>query len=123
MVDKEKLDQMARETVDSLKQGVHSIHGAGTASAQTDSDFGEHRVNKVIYFLLAFLFGAFGVHKFYAGHILSGVIFLALFVVGFFLTFVFGLGLLIIVPLELVALVQGIMGLCKKEGPDGKVEV
>lgn len=123
MVEKEKLDQMARETVDGLKQGVHSIHGAEAASAQTDSDFGEHRVNKVIYFLLAFLFGAFGVHKFYAGHILSGVIFLALFVVGFFLTFVFGLGLLIIVPLELVALVQGIMGLCKKEGPDGKVEV
>lgn len=123
MVEKEKLEQMARETVDNLKQSVNSIHDAGAASAQTNPVSGEHRVNKVIYFLLAFLFGAFGVHKFYAGHILSGVLFLALFVVGFFLTFVFGLGLLIIVPLELVALVQGIMGLCKKEGPDGKVEV
>ena len=123
MVDKEKLDQMARETVDGLKQDIHSIHDAGAASAQTGLASGEHRVNKVIYFLLAFLFGAFGVHKFYAGHILSGILFLALFVVGFFLTFVFGLGLLIIVPLELVALVQGILGLCKKEGPDGKVEV
>lgn len=123
MVDKEKLDQMARETVDSLKQSVHSVSNTGVASVQTDPASGEHRVNKVIYFLLAFLFGAFGVHKFYAGHILSGVLFLALFVVGFFLTFVFGLGLLIIVPLELVALVQGIVGLCKKEGPDGKVEV
>lgn len=49
MVDKEKLDQMARETVDSLKQSVHSVHGAGIAFAQTDSDFGGHRVNKVIY--------------------------------------------------------------------------
>lgn len=123
MVDKEKLDQMARETVDGLKQSVHSIPNTGAAFVQAGPVFGEHRVNKVIYFLLAFLFGAFGVHKFYAGHILSGVLFLALFVVGFFLTFVFGLGLLIIVPLELVALVQGIMGLCKKEGPDGKVEV
>lgn len=123
MVDKEKLDQMARETVDGLKQSVHSIPNTGTVFVQAGPASGEHRVNKVIYFLLAFLFGAFGVHKFYAGHILSGVLFLALFVVGFFLTFVFGLGLLIIVPLELVALVQGIIGLCKKEGPDGKVEV
>lgn len=123
MVDKEKMDQMARETVDSLKQSVHSVPNTGAASVRTDPVSGEHRVNKVIYFLLAFLFGAFGVHKFYAGYILSGVLFLALFVVGFFLTFVFGLGLLIIVPLELVALVQGIMGLCKKEGPDGKVAV
>ena len=123
MVDKEKLDQMARETVDSLKQSVHSVPNTGAASVQTGLASGEHRVNKVIYFLLAFLFGAFGVHKFYAGYILSGVLFLVLFVVGFFLTFVFGLGLLIIVPLELVALVQGIIGLCKKEGPDGKVAV
>ena len=123
MVDKEKLDQMAQETVDGLKQGIHSIPNTGVASVQAGPVSGEHRVNKVIYFLLAFLFGAFGVHKFYAGHILSGVLFLALFVVGFFLTFVFGLGLLIIVPLELVALVQGIVGLCKKEGPDGKVEI
>lgn len=123
MVDKEKLDQMARETVDGLKQGIYSIPNTGVMSVQAGPASVEHRVNKVIYFLLAFLFGAFGVHKFYAGHVLGGVIFLVLFVVGFFLTFVFGFGLLIIVPLELVALVQGIVGLCKKEGPDGKVEV
>ena len=83
----------------------------------------KHRGNKVVYFALAFFLGALGVHKFYAGHIFAGLVFLILFFIGFLLTFVFGLGMLIIIPLELVALVQGIIGLCKTAGPDGLVEL
>ena len=83
----------------------------------------KHRVNKIVYFLLAFFFGAMGIHKFYAGHILTGIVFLALFFVGFLFTFVFGLGFLIITPLELIAVIQGIICLCKTTGPDGKVYI
>lgn len=98
---------------------------AVSAKVGTVGDFhirGEHRVNKLIYFLLSFFFGAMGIHKFYAGRIFAGIVFLAAFCVGFLLTFVFGLGMLIIVPLELIALVQGILVLCKKPGDDGLVE-
>ena len=83
----------------------------------------KHRVNKIVYFLLAFFFGAMGIHKFYAGHILTGIVFLALFFVGFLFTFVFGLGFLIITPLELIAVIQGIICLCKTPGLDGKVYI
>jgi TM2 domain-containing membrane protein YozV len=64
-----------------------------------------------------------GIHKFYAGHIFSGIVFLALFFVGFLFTFIFGLGFLILTPLGVIAVIQGIIALCKTPGPDGKVEV
>ncbi len=35
-----------------------------------------HTVNKVIYIVLAFFLGTFGVHKFYARRTLEGVLFL-----------------------------------------------
>ena len=82
-----------------------------------------HRVNKRIYFLLALLFGAMGVHRFYARHYLSGILYLSFFFVGFLFLFVYKIGMLVIIPLELLALVQGIWILFKRPGVDGKVEV
>lgn len=37
---------------------------------------GKHQVNKYIYLTLSILLGAFGVHKFYARHFVSGLFYL-----------------------------------------------
>lgn len=122
MIDKEILDKMARETVDGLKKDIGDLGKRAKEESRDGKPVG-CRVNKVIYFLLAFFFGSMGIHKFYAGHILSGIFFLAFFTVGFLFTFIFGLGYFILVPLEFIALVQGIIGLCKETGPDGLAEL
>ncbi|NLK84697.1 MAG: TM2 domain-containing protein [Aeromonadales bacterium] len=44
--------------------------GAGQLAAE------EHRVNKVAYVLLCFFLGGIGVHKFYAGHVFLGLLYL-----------------------------------------------
>ncbi len=45
-----------------------------------------HRVNKIAYIILAFFLGSFGIHKFYAGRAMAGIIYLLLcwtFISGF----------------------------------------
>ncbi len=34
------------------------------------------RVNKIVYILLALFLGGLGIHKFYAGHVLAGVLYI-----------------------------------------------
>ncbi len=55
--------------------------------------------NILVAYLLWFFLGQLGVHRFYLGRIGSGVAQLVLCVVGYFLLFVFGIGLIFLIPL------------------------
>ena len=81
-----------------------------------------HRVNKKTYFILSLLFGAAGIHRFYARHYLSGILYLSFFFIGFLFLFVHRVGMVIIVPLELMAFVQGLSVFLRKPDADGLVE-
>lgn len=65
-------------------------------------------VNKVVYCILAFFLGFIGVHKFYAGKIGTGILFLL-----FFWT---------CIP-AFIALIDFIVGLCKKADANGNILV
>ena len=65
-------------------------------------------VNKVVYCLLAFFLGGIGVHKFYAGKIGTGILFI-LFCWTFIPSF--------------IALIDFIIGLCKKADANGNILV
>ena len=67
-----------------------------------------HSVNKVGYVLLAFFLGGIGIHKFYAGHILLGFIYLI-----FCWTFIPGF----------IAFIEFIIGLCKTADEKGNIQV
>ena len=69
---------------------------------------GTKAVNKLVYCLLAFFLGGFGAHKFYAGKIGTGVLFII-----FCWTFV---------P-AFIALIDFIIGLCKKSDANGMILV
>ena len=70
------------------------------------------KVSKVAYALLAFFLGVFGIHKFYAGHVLAGIIYLVLtlFVVTSFIS-------------GILSLVDFIVGLCNDSDENGLIEV
>jgi hypothetical protein len=67
-----------------------------------------HRVNKIAYILLAIFLGGFGIHKFYAGRVLGGVIYLLLC-----WTFITGI----------LAVIDIIIALIKPSDPDGCIIV
>ena len=56
----------------------------------------KNKVNKIVYILIAFFVGLFGVHRFIAGHWFAGLCYLATFIIGSLLTFFFGLGFIIL---------------------------
>ncbi len=66
------------------------------------------RVNKVIYVLITFFLGAFGIHKFYAGHIFLGILYLIFSWTG--------------IP-AFIALIEFIIGLCKEADSEGMILV
>ena len=68
----------------------------------------KHKVSKVIYVLLAFFLGGLGIHKFYAGHIFLGILYLIFFWTG--------------IP-AFIALIEFIIGLCKEADAEGRIEV
>lgn len=80
------------------------------------------RINKWIYILLALCLGSLGLHNFYAGNTMFGIIWLVIFGVGFLLSFL-GIGILLIGLLWLVAIVQAIIALCKSSDADGNISV
>lgn len=65
-------------------------------------------VNKVVYCILAFFLGGVGVHKFYAGKIGSGILYIL-----FCWTFIPGF----------IAFIEFIIGLCKKADANGNILV
>ncbi len=83
---------------------------------------GGRSTNKWIYVLLALCLGGLGLHNFYAGHTMLGVIWLVLFGLGLVLSFV-GIGMLLIILLWLVAVVQAVIALCKSSDADGNISV
>ena len=66
------------------------------------------KVNKLAYALMAIFLGGIGIHKFYAGKTALGVVYLLLC-----WTFV---------P-SLIAFIEGIVALTKKEDSEGNIEV
>ncbi len=70
------------------------------------SDTPSPAVNKVIYCVLAFFLGALGVHKFYAGKTLAGVLYLIFCWTG--------------IP-AILALIDFIVGLCKSSDAQGNI--
>ena len=69
---------------------------------------GKRKVNKIAYVLLAFFLGGIGIHKFYAGHIFLGILYLL-----FFWT---------CIP-SLIAFIEFIIGICKSSDENGEIEV
>ena len=65
-------------------------------------------VNKVVYCLLAFFLGGIGIHKFYAGKIGTGILFIL-----FCWTFIPGI----------IAFIDFIIGICKKSDANGNILV
>ena len=65
-------------------------------------------VNKIVYCLLAFFLGGIGIHKFYAGKIGTGILFII-----FCWTFIPGI----------IAFIDFIIGLCKKADANGNILV
>ncbi|MBM0868506.1 NINE protein [Staphylococcus auricularis] len=66
-------------------------------------------VNKVIYIVLAFLLGGFGIHNFYAGKIGLGI---------YFLLFFWLAGIT-----HIIAIIQGILAIFKKSDKNGNIQV
>ncbi|HJE01049.1 TM2 domain-containing protein [Staphylococcus auricularis] len=66
-------------------------------------------VNKVIYIVLAFLLGGFGIHNFYAGKIGLGILFLLFFWLA---------GIT-----HIITIIQGILAIFKKSDKNGNIQV
>ncbi len=69
-----------------LKQVLNSNFNNTSASDEprpfVATDKEKVKVNKIVYLLLAFFLGAFGIHRFFAGRVTSGVIYLLCSTVG-----------------------------------------
>ncbi len=80
----------------------------GTPVSATSVVYSGKAVSKVVYCLLAFFLGWIGVHKFYAGKIGLGILYIV-----FCWTYIPGL----------VAFIEFIVALCKKSDANGKIIV
>ncbi len=84
-------------------EGEHSTGSNSVTYPKTP-----HRVNKIAYIILAFFLGGFGIHKFYSGHAMAGIIYLLLcwtFISGF------------------LAIIDIILALLKTSDKDGNIVV
>ena len=70
--------------------------------------------SKISAALLAFFLGQLGIHRFYTGHIGTGIVILILTIVGYATSWVFGLGFLFLVAVGIWVLIDFIMILMGK---------
>lgn len=68
-------NQQPQQIIINQSQGVNQTSGGSAIDPP-------HTVNKSTYILLALFLGGFGVHRFYAGRTLSGILFLCFFWTG-----------------------------------------
>lgn len=79
-----------------------------TYTPPVENPLNKKEVDKIVYCLLAFFLGGFGAHKFYAGKIGLGIVYLLFFWTG--------------IP-SIVAFFEMIVGICKKASASGKILV
>ena len=104
------VSKVEKKSTDMPNGGIHVNvqSNANNASSPQYVANGTKAVNKIIYCILAFFLGGIGVHKFYAGRIGTGILFLL-----FSWT---------LIPL-LIALIDFIVGLTKKADSSGMILV
>ena len=100
-------DGMTLEVYQNGDQKVYAIAKTTNAGVSTDAS-GKHKVSKLAYVLCALLVGGIGVHKFYAGRVGLGIVYLL-----FCWTFI---------P-ALIALIEGIVAATKTADADGNIWV
>ena len=83
----------------------------------------EKRTNKIVYILLAFFFGLWGIHRFVAGHWIAGICYLITFIIGSLLTWVFGLGFFVLCIEGLVCIYDIIKAACKTSDEYGNIVI
>ncbi len=85
------------------------VGGSGAPAAQQQFyEPGQKTVNKIAYGIIAILIGDFGIHRFYAGKWLSGILYLL-----FFWTAIPGI----------IGLVEGILALTRPDDGQGNIPV
>lgn len=86
----------------------------------TNIEDGKKKYSKLTYCLLAWFLGAFGVHSFYAGKPVQGIIFIIVTVINIFLSF-FSIGIFTAIITGIVIIVQIIMAAKKKSDEFGRI--
>ncbi len=88
--------------------GININVSNNQTGSQPGYDNSTKAVNKVVYCVLAFFLGGIGAHKFYAGKVGAGIVYLL-----FCWTFIPGV----------IAFIELIIGLCKKSDANGNILV
>lgn len=104
------VSKIEKESTENSNGGVH-INVQANANNNASPVYvanGTKAVNKIVYCLLAFFLGAIGIHKFYAGKIVAGIVFVVFSWTG--------------IPF-IIALIDFIIGLCKRADANGMILV
>ncbi len=80
----------------------------------------KRKYNKVVYCLFAWFLGTWGVHSFYAGKTLQGIIFILTTIIGFILLYI-GIGALILIVEEATLIIQIILAVMKSSDENGNI--
>ena len=80
----------------------------------------KRKYNKVVYCLFAWFLGMWGVHSFYAGKTLQGIIFILTTIIGIILSFI-GIGILIMIIEGAICIFQIILAVMKTSDENGNI--